>query len=71
MKSIRNWIHGLVAAVVSGAANSITVAVVDPETFNIETGLDKMLTVAAVAAIMGAAAYLKQSPLPIKETKPK
>jgi hypothetical protein len=66
MGSLRTWIKGLVAAIVSSAANTITVMIVAPETFNLTSagGFRKIGSVALVSAIVGAAAYLKQSPVP-------
>ena len=58
------WVKGLVSAVIGGAANAITVSVVDPQAFNLQEGASKLLTVAVVSAIVAAAMYLKQSPLP-------
>ena len=58
------WIKGLVSAVIGGTANAITVAIVDPIAFNLQEGASKLLAVALVSAIVAAAMYLKQSPLP-------
>lgn len=58
------WIKGLVSAIIGGGANAITVAIVDPIAFNMQEGAGKLLTVALVSAIVAAAMYLKQSPLP-------
>lgn len=58
------WLKGLVSAIISGAANAITVAIVEPTAFNLQEGLPKLGTVALVSAIVGASLYLKQSPLP-------
>jgi hypothetical protein len=60
----RHWLKGLASAVIGAAANSVTVNIVAPETFNINEGLPKLGTVAAVSALVAAANYLKQSPLP-------
>lgn len=57
------WLHGLGAAVIGGAASTITVMIIDPTTFNVHQ-LGKVAAVAGVSAILNAAAYLKQSPLP-------
>ena len=58
------WIKGLVAAIVGGAANALTVIVVDPINFTLAEGFGKVAQVATVGAILAAAAYLKQSPIP-------
>lgn len=63
------WIEGLLAALIGGAANAVTVIVVDPLAFNLGEGLPKLLQVVAVGAIVAAAAYLKQSPIPKTEEK--
>lgn len=64
MKSIKNWAHGLVSALIGGAASSISAGMIDPETFNVNDGLTNVLKLAAVSGIVTAAAFLKQSPLP-------
>jgi hypothetical protein len=60
------WLKGLAAAVISSAANSISVLVADPRNFgpNDAGGLKRLAIVALVSAIVGAAMYLKQSPVP-------
>lgn len=63
----RVWIEGLVAAFIGGAANAVTVIVVDPLNFNLGEGLPKLLQVVAVGALVAAAAYLKQSPIPAEK----
>lgn len=64
LKDWRNWLKGLIAAGISGGANAVTVAIVDPINFNLSEGLPKLLSVAGVSAIVGVALYLKQSPIP-------
>jgi type IV secretory pathway VirB2 component (pilin) len=66
----RNWLKGLIAAVVGGTATTITVAIVDPLTFNLQAGLRNLLTVMAVSAIFNGAFYLKEHPVPDVEEKP-
>jgi len=58
------WLKGLGSAIIGGAASAVTVTVVDPTNFNLDTGLQKLGMVALVNAIIAAALYLKQSPLP-------
>ena len=58
------WLHGLGAAIITGAASALTASAVAPETFNFGSGLKKLAILAAVNGITGAAAYLKNSPLP-------
>lgn len=65
----RNWIRGLVSAAIGAAANTVTVMIVAPETFNINEGLGKVGTVAGVSALVAVCNYLKQSPLPSCEDR--
>ncbi len=66
------WIKGILAAAIAGAANGIITGFaavgIDPQKFNLQAGLRATLAIAGVSAIMsaiiGVAAYLKQSPLP-------
>jgi hypothetical protein len=60
------WLKGLLAAVVSSASNTIAVMVSDPGHFNPAQvgGLKRLGAVIGVSALVGAALYLKQSPLP-------
>ena len=58
------WLKGLLSAIIGGAANSITVMAIDPLQFNLTDGIDKLSMVAVAGAIVSAAMYLKQSPLP-------
>jgi hypothetical protein len=61
----RVYLRGLLAAIIGGAANSVTVMIVDPTNFNLfEGGAVKLGTVALVSAIVSAALYLKEHPLP-------
>lgn len=72
MKYWMKWLYGLLAAAIGGGANGVAVVIVAPETFNLQAGLSKLLTVTAVFAIVSASMYLKQSPLPkecIEDTK--
>ena len=69
--SWQNWLRGLVAAVVTGAANGFLAAVVSPETFNMSPeGLKKLGIFVTLSGALGMATYLKQSPVPpLEETK--
>lgn len=67
MNTTKVWIEGLVAALIGGAANAVTVIVVDPLNFNLGEGLGKLLQVVAVGGLVAAAAFLKQSPIPKTE----
>jgi hypothetical protein len=70
--SLELWLKGLVAASISGAANGVVTGFaaigIDPEKFNLAAGLHHTLAIggvsAALSGILGAAMYLKQSPLP-------
>ena len=72
MRSLEVWAKGLAAASIAGAANGVITGFaavgIDPNHFNLQAGLKSTLAIAGVSAIMsaliGAAAYLKQSPLP-------
>jgi hypothetical protein len=57
-------VKGLIAAVIGGVANSVTLMIADPLNFNLGEGINKLLTVAATSAIIAAAAYLAKSPIP-------
>lgn len=63
MKTFCLWIKGLISAAIGGAANSITVMVIDPQNYNLSEGIGKLGTVAGVGALVSAAMYLKSSPL--------
>ena len=58
------WLKGLISAIIGGAANAVTVMIVDPTTFNINDGLVQLGQVALVSSIVSAAMYLKQAPVP-------
>lgn len=66
----QTWLKGLISAVIGAAANSVTVIIVDPTNFNLQSGISKVGTVAAVSAIVAVAMYLKTSPLPSSQTVP-
>jgi len=57
------WIKGLIAAGIAGGANSIAVVIVDPINFNLQAGLNNLITVGIVSAIVGACLYLIKSPI--------
>lgn len=61
---IGKWARGLVGAFIQGGATTITVMIVDPQTFNIETGLAAVGLVALVSGGLGAALFLSKHPLP-------
>jgi hypothetical protein len=64
MVTVWKWLYGLVAAIVGAGSTAVTNMIVDPSDFNLQTGKSKLLMVMGVQALIGAALYLKQSPLP-------
>ena len=66
------WLKGMLAATIAGAANGVITGFaavgIDPGHFNLQAGFRNTLGIAAISAVMsaiiGVAAYLKQSPLP-------
>ena len=69
MKTVYIWIYGMISAAIGAAANTVTVMIVAPETFNINEGLNKVFMVAGVSALVAVCSYLKKSPLPGCEEK--
>lgn len=69
--TFRQWVHGLAAAIIGGAASAVTVAIAAPDQFNIydQEALARLGSVVLVSALVSAALYLKQSPLPPGDTK--
>lgn len=67
-----HWFMGLMAALITGGAGSITTTGaagwIAPESFNMAGGMHKTLllfgTSFIINGVLGAAAYLKQSPVP-------
>ena len=59
-----HWIRGFVGSVIGGAANSISVVIIDPQNFNLTDGWRKLASFAVVSALISGALFLKQSPLP-------
>ena len=64
MKSWKSWIRGLIGAFIQSAATSVSVMIVDPDTFNIQEGLANVGIIALVSGIVGAALFLQKKPLP-------
>lgn len=56
------WLKGLLAAFIQSAATSVTLIVVDPSHF--ANNWHMLLSAALVSGVVGAALYLKQSPIP-------
>lgn len=65
-KAVRRWLRGLVGAAVGGAANSVTVMIVDPANFNL-SDFRKLGVFALVSTVISLALYLRQSPVPPDE----
>ncbi|MGH9970667.1 MAG: hypothetical protein ACREBG_23150 [Pyrinomonadaceae bacterium] len=69
---VRLWLKGIVAASISGAAGGVLTGLaavgIDPQHFNLASGLGQTLKIAIAAAlinaVIGVAAYLQKSPLP-------
>jgi hypothetical protein len=57
------WIKSLVAGAISSAAGGVILVIKDPATFNFETGLSNLLTVAGSFAIVGVANLLIKTPM--------
>lgn len=64
--SLELWLKGLLAAAITGAANCISVIIVDPDHFSPSAvgGFKKLGAIALGGGIVGAVMYLKQSPVP-------
>ena len=75
MSIMETWLKGILAAGIAGGANGVITGFaavgIDPQHFNLQAGLRATLAIAGVSALMsgiiGVAAYLKQSPLPIEQ----
>jgi hypothetical protein len=63
-KATKGWLRGLVAAVINGFASGVVLIIADPLEFNLLEGRSKLLATSAVLGLLGAANYLKQSPVP-------
>ena len=64
-KNLQVWISGLISAAIGGGSTAITTMIVAPDQFHLgPDGLQKVLTVAGVSALVSVANFLKQSPLP-------
>lgn len=64
MRNFKQWIRGLIGAFVQGFTVVVSTMIVDPDTFNIQDGLGKVLTVAIVSGVVAAALFLHKKPLP-------
>ena len=72
MTRIQIWLRGVLAAAISGAAGGVLTGFaavgIDPQHFNLQSGIGATLRIGAAAAlinaVIGVAAYLQKSPLP-------
>jgi hypothetical protein len=72
LRQFEIWLKGIVAAAISGGAGGVLTGLaavgIDPQHFNLQTGMGATLRIAAAAAlinaVIGVAAYLQKSPLP-------
>ena len=72
MNRFELWLKGILAAAISGAAGGVLTGLaavgIDPQHFNLQSGIGATLRIAAAAAlindVIGVAAYLQKSPLP-------
>jgi hypothetical protein len=72
MGNVEIWLKGVVAAAISGAAGGILTGIaavgIDPQHFNLQSGMHETLRMGAAAAIInsiiGVAGYLQKSPMP-------
>ena len=64
IKLVMLWLKGLIGAMVGGAANGVILMIVDPMSYNLYEGWPKLQMVIIVSAVVSAALYLKQSPIP-------
>lgn len=61
----RNYLTGLIATVINGAAGAVALVIIDPLTFHLGD-LRKLGTAALVLGLISAANYLKQ-PFPFNK----
>jgi len=72
MIRLQIWLKGILAAAISGAAGGVLTGFaavgIDPQHFNLQSGIGATLRIGAAAAlinaVIGVAAYLQKSPLP-------
>jgi hypothetical protein len=64
----RTWLHGLLGAFIQSGATAVSVMVIDPQKFNLGEGLANIGKLMLVSGLIGAALYLKSSPVPPEET---
>ena len=64
VNSWREWLKSLIHAAISGGTAAISTSIVAPETFNFGEGLNKLLTVAMISAIVSMSKFLSTNPFP-------
>jgi Zn-dependent protease len=72
LRQFEIWLKGILAAAISGGAGGVLTGLaavgIDPQHFNLQSGMGATLRIAAAAAlinaVIGVAAYLQKSPLP-------
>jgi hypothetical protein len=64
MNVFAQWILGLFRVMIAAAAGGVALVVIDPLSFNLETGWHKLLLVCSVLALTHGGMYLEKSPLP-------
>jgi len=62
MGNLKLWLKGLVAAIIGGAATSTAGIITDPSMLT-SAGMKKLGITALAGALVGIAAYFKQSPI--------
>ena len=67
-RTVRQWLRGLVSASVNGCASGTVLVIAEPEHFNLQDGLPKLLTTSLVLGLLGMANYLKQAPVPEEDS---
>ena len=58
------WFYGLISAILNSVGGAIVLVLVDPMTFNLQTGLPKLGQVCALFAIIAFGNYIKNTPPP-------
>jgi hypothetical protein len=66
-KNWKLWFKGLAVAAISGASNAGALMMIDPQTFNLNDGLPKLLKMSLALAISHTYLYLRKSPIPWAE----
>ena len=64
MGGFKAWIHGLISAIIGGAAMAVFTTLSLPDN---QLPIESVVKIAGMGALLFASGYLKQSPLPSKE----